>query len=405
MHILMLAPTLPFPPHQGGALRNFGLIHGLSTAGHTITLLCFHNDSPPVASTPLAHLCHTVVTVPPPARPSSRRLLDLLMSGQPDLARRLESPALTESLTALLAQQRFDLVQFEGLEMAGWLPLVRQHQPHASLCYDAHNAEYVLQQAIFAVDRETPRRWPSAAYSLLQSRRIYRFEREVCANVNCVLAVSDEDAAALRPFRPDGCVHVIPNGIFIDQYDQVEEQLDLGEHVLTFTGKMDYRPNVDAMLWFSSAVLPRVHREIPDARLYIVGQKPHPRLERLRENPAIAITGWVTAVQPFLHATDVYIAPLRMGSGTRLKILEAMATHCAVVATTTAVAGLPPQVTSAMVVADEPESMATAIIALLRDPDRRAALGEAAAVAVRQHYDWSILMPRLLYAYEDCGIG
>src|SRR5690606_35380691 len=93
-------------------------------------------------------------------------------------------------------------------------------------------------------------------------------------------------------------------------------QLDLGKHVLTFTGKMDYRPNIDAVLWFSEAIFPLIRQQVPDAHLYIVGQKPHSRLEVLRDNINIELTGWVPKVRPFLHATDVYVAPLRMGSGT-----------------------------------------------------------------------------------------
>ncbi len=405
MRLLMLTPSLPYPPHQGGALRNYGLLHGLSAAGHAITLLCFHDGSLPVETTPLAGLCADIQTVPPPARAAAHRLLDLVATGQPDLARRLQSAAFSARLASLLAQQPFDLVQFEGLEMAGWLPQVRAAQPHAGLCYDAHNAEYALQRAIYAVDRRSPRRWPTAAYSLVQSRRILAFERDVCQQVNCVLAVSDEDAAALRPFRADGCVHVMPNGIFVDDYIGAGEQLDLGQHALVFTGKMDYRPNVDAMLWFTDAVLPRVRRAIPSARLYIVGQRPHPRLDRLREQPGVFVTGWVKTVLPFLGAAAVYVAPLRMGSGTRLKLLEAMAAGCAVVATRAAAAGLPPAVTAALTLADDAPASANAIVALLNDPARRAALGQAAQAAVKQHYDWAILMPRLLAAYKDCGFG
>jgi glycosyltransferase involved in cell wall biosynthesis len=403
MRLLMLTPSLPYPPHQGGALRNYGLLHGLSAAGHDVTLLCFHDGAAPVETTPLPDLCASVYTVLPPVRPAARRLLDMAASPQPDLARRLHSPAFSARLDDLLAAQPFDLVQFEGLEMAGWLPQVRAAQPRAHLCYDAHNAEYALQRAIYAVDRQSPRRWPVAAYSLVQSRRILAFERDVCQQVDCVLAVSDEDAAALRPFRADGCIHVIPNGIFAADYTGADEQLDLGKHALVFTGKMDYRPNVDAMLWFVNAALPRIQQAVPTARLYIVGQRPHARLERLRDQPGVFITGWVKAVQPFLNAAAVYVAPLRMGSGTRLKILEAMAAGCAVVATQAAAAGLPPAVTGALVLADAPDTMADAVAALLRDTDRQSALGQAAQSAVREHYDWAVLIPRLLAAYKDCG--
>ncbi|MBZ0299611.1 MAG: glycosyltransferase, partial [Anaerolineae bacterium] len=269
MRILMLTPALPYPPHQGGALRNYGLIHGLHAAGHDITLLSFNDDASTPNKTPLKDLCSRIETVPTPPRSSTQRLRDMLLSAQPDLARRLVSPAFRHCLRDILQANAFDLIQFEGLEMAGYLADVRQ-QPAAKTCYDAHNAEYRLQQVIFEVDRGDPVRWPSAAYSWVQARRIAHFERSICQQVDGVLAVSEEDAVALRLFRSDGRVFVIPNGIFTHNYDGNLEQLDLGPNVLTFTGKMDYRPNVDAMLWFTSEIFPLIQAQVPDAHLYIV---------------------------------------------------------------------------------------------------------------------------------------
>ncbi len=401
----MLTPSLPYPLHQGGAIRNYGILRGLHDAGYEVTLLSFHDDSIAIETTPLAELCARVYTVPPPRRSSLARLRDLFLSRQPDLARRLHSAEFERCLRALLDKARFDLIQFEGFEMAAYLKIIHQVQPSAKLCYDAHNAEYVLQQAIFKIDRREIRRWPAAFYSLVQSGRIAQFEAEVCQRVDSVISVSEEDAAALRKFRQDGRVSVVPNGVFAEAYSNAREQLDLGDYVLVFTGKMDYRPNIDAMRWFTTAVLPEVQKEVPDTRLYIVGQKPHARVETLRDKHNVAITGWVSDVRPYLHAAHVYVAPLRMGSGTRLKILEAMAAGCAVVATPYAASGLGAEARSAMVVTDGEVEMAQAIVSLLHSSQKRAALGRAAQTFVKQRYDWSVLIPKLLDAYREIGLG
>lgn len=405
MRLLMLTPSLPYPPHQGGAIRNFGILNGLYRAGHRITLVSFHDNVLPVASTPLAERCERIETVPFPTRSMLRRAAGLFLSSQPDLARRLESAAYSNKLKEVLSSGQYDLVQIEGLEMAGYLPLIRQIQPEAKICYDAHNAEYALQKVFFGVDRHSLRRWPAAVYSLMQTRRIARFERSVCQQADCVLTVSDEDAEALHSLSPGLRPVVVPNGIYVDSYDEDHEQLDLGAKVLTFTGKMDYRPNVDAMLWFCEAIWPQIQQNVPDAKLYIVGQKPHPRLEALRERPNIEVTGWVPDVRPFLYATDVYVAPLRMGSGTRLKLLEAMAAGCAVVATSMAASGLPPDVKKSIVLADGEAEMTQAVESLLHQPDRRASLGKNARETVKRYYDWSLLIPRLLSAYKEIGLG
>jgi glycosyltransferase involved in cell wall biosynthesis len=399
MHILLLTPALPYPPHQGGALRNFGILRGLHDAGHQVSLLSFGT---PGESSPLAALCTHLEIIPPPARTMRDRLRDLVTSGQPDLARRLESAVFREALNRLLSQVTFDLIQFEGLEMAIYMQAAHKLQPRARLIYDAHNAEFALQQAIAQVETGNPRRLPAALYSRIQARRIEHFERTVCAGANAVIAVSEEDAALLRPFRPDGRAHVLPNGIYVDDYSQPDsKKLDLGEHVLVFTGKMDYRPNVDGARWFADAILPRIHAQIPQARLYVVGQKPHASLQTLCEKEGIEVTGWVPEVQPFLHAAGVYVAPLRMGSGTRLKILEAMAAGCAVVATPIAAAGLNEDARRAIRLAEGEEAFAAAVIDLLRQPERRAELGAQAQRVVRQHYDWGALIPCLLNIYRE----
>ena len=408
MQILLLTPALPYPSHQGGALRNFGILQGLHEAGHTISLLSFHEGSSTGQSEiapPLAQSCARIETVAPPLRTPIHRLRTLLLSRQPDLARRLDSIPFRDRLREMLKQTRFDLIQFEGLEMTINLALARQLQPSAKLVYDAHNAEYALQKVIAEVEIGNRRRLPAALYSRIQAQRITRFERAVCAQSDAVIAVSAEDAAALSPFRSDYKVSVLPNGIFTDDYAASAQGVELGGAVLVFTGKMDYRPNVDAMQWFSAAILPKIRAQCPDARLYIVGQKPHASLQTLREDDHVEVTGWVAQVQPFLHAAQVYVAPLRMGSGTRLKILEAMAAGCAVVATSPAAAGLEAEVRDALIIADSETAFADGVTKLLQNPDQRQALGREAQQVVRKHYDWSALIPCLLGIYQEIGLG
>lgn len=404
MRLLILTASLPYPPQQGGALRTYGILHGLHDAGHEITLLSFHDGDMLPEDTPLAQYCRRIVTVPSPARSQKDRLRDLVVTRAPDIARRLYSDEFKTALFHLLAETRFDLILFEGIEVACYLPVARQMKIPAKLCYDAFNAEAALQQVIFRIDRSSPKRWPAAAYSLIQSRRIARFEKLLCQHADGVIAVSSEDAAILRQMRPDRNVPVVNNGIFVDDYTCAGQQLDLGEHVIVFTGKMDYRPNVDAMTWFADSILPEVQEQLPDVRLFIVGQKPHPRIEALRSRQGIEVTGWVSDVKPFLYAAGVYVAPLRMGSGTRLKILEAMAAGCAIVATPIAVSGMRDDVKDVAMITDKPADMVDTIINLLKDAGKREKTGQLARQYVKQYYDWPVLIPRLLAIFKDMGI-
>ncbi len=406
MRVLMLTGGIPYPPASGGALRAYGILKGLHAHGHQVTLFAL-DDRPDFkpASTPLAALCEAVHIARPPKRSSITRLRDLLLSRQPDIAHRLLSPQAAAQLKDLLAAASFDLIQAEGIEVASYLPVAHEAQPKARLCFDTFNAEYVLQRVIAQIDSRSPNRLMLSLYSRIQARRIERFERAMCQLADLLIVVSPEDHAALHNFRTDTRAHVVPSGISVNNYTQPHPQsVDLGPAALVFSGKMDYRPNVDAMLWFTEAVLPLIQAQMPEARLVIVGQRPHPRLAHLTERPNVTLTGWVDSVQPYLDAAAVYIAPLRMGSGTRLKLLEAMAAGRAIVATTTAAAGLLPEAKAAMRIADTPKAFAQNVIDLLHDPAQRVSLGEEAQVQVRAHYDWSVLIPRLLDAYATIGL-
>jgi glycosyltransferase involved in cell wall biosynthesis len=396
--------------HQGNALRNFGLLRGLVDAGCQVSLASF--GTPTDETAPLTAMLHRLVTVPPPHRTLRTRLLGLLTDPRPDLALRFESTAFRAALNRLLVQETFDVVEIEGLEMAIYAPLVRAAQPSAAVLYDAHNAEYALQEAIARVEKRSPRRIAAALYSRIQRARIRRFEAEVVRAADAVIAVSEEDAQALDRLQGENAgpmpeaptaeaerarAVVLANGLFTDAYATDDgDAISLGEHALVFTGKMDYRPNVDAVLWFTESVLPLVEAEIPDVRLYIVGQQPHSALGGLRAKPNIAVTGWVPRVQPYLHGAAVFIAPLRMGSGTRLKLLEAMAAGCAIAATPMAASGLSANALAAMALADDAPGFARAVIGLLHDAAKRDALGAAARTVAQREYDWRALIPTLL---------
>jgi polysaccharide biosynthesis protein PslH len=401
MHILIITASFPYPPASGGAIRVYGIIQGLKAAGHRLTLLSFHDRKTQPQATPLWAICDEVITVRPPDRTRGNRVRDLLLSRQPDIARRLYSPEFEAKLRELLQTQKFDLIQIEAIEVAAYIPVVKEVQPSAKIIFDTFNAEYVLQRVIFDIDRRELKRLPLALYSFIQAGRIKRFEGRMCRLADAVIAVSTEDADALRDFREDKRVFIVPSGLSVDDYKTPVTRIDLGRHALVFTGKMDYRPNVDAMLWFAESILPKIQAQIRDVSLIIVGQQPHPRLNALRQNPAITLTGWVEAVQPYLQSSAVYIAPLRMGSGTRLKLLEAMASKCAIVATTTAAAGLLHEAKATMRIADSEEAFAQNVIELLRNQDVRRQLGEAAYQSVCKHYDWSMLIPHLLTVYKD----
>jgi glycosyltransferase involved in cell wall biosynthesis len=167
-----------------------------------------------------------------------------------------------------------------------------------------------------------------------------------------------------------------------------------------FSGKMDYRPNVDAVLWFADEVWPLLLAQRPSISWAIVGQKPHPRLERLRGVTGITVTGWVDNVRPYIAGAKVFIMPFRIGSGTRLKLIEAMAAGKAIVSTTVGAEGFPVQSGQEIVLSDTVGEMATAVIELLADEAQRQKLGQAAQ-KFAQNYDWRVVVPKFDEIYTQ----
>ena len=216
-----------------------------------------------------------------------------------------------------------------------------------------------------------------------------------------MVAVSDADRLALQRIVPGLDVTVVPNGVNLQQYRPASGKRTptLAAPVLAFTGKMDFRPNVDAACWFADEVLPRIRKAMPAVTFAVVGRDPHPRIQELAGRPGILVTGYVDDDLPYFQDATVYVVPLRVGGGTRLKVLTAMAVENAIVSTTLGCEGLGVQSGSELILADSAEEFAAQTLALLDDDARRRALGHRAREFVSQRYSWPAIAPRLEQIY------
>jgi sugar transferase (PEP-CTERM/EpsH1 system associated) len=396
--VLFLTPQQPYPPEQGTSIRNYNLLAQVARS-HRVALLSFTQQ--PHADSDLARLqalCERVVTVPAPTRTPLDRLRTLALSREPDMARRLWSDEFWQALVRLVEEWQPDVVEVEGIELGRYALLLRERGGKCpAILFDDHNAEYVLQRRAALADLHLPQAWPKALYSLLQWRRLRRFERRLCLTADAVVAVSPQDAAALAALAPGIDPLVAPNGVDTARYRPgLADTLPLTHPAVVFTGKMDYRPNVDAVLWFAEHVWPQVLAASPQARLYIVGKSPRPPVAALTAQPSIVVTGYVAEILPYFGGADVYVAPLRVGGGTRLKVLEAMAAGLPIVSTSQGAEGIDATHNVDMLLADKPTAFAAAVAALLADRTRAAALGAAARRFVERHYDWASIAPPLV---------
>jgi sugar transferase (PEP-CTERM/EpsH1 system associated) len=316
------------------------------------------------------------------------------------MAWRLRSGPMWDRVRQLCRLEAFDAVHVAAIEMTPYGLLALESGCQA-MTYDAHNAEYLLQRRVFATDAQSPKRLPQALYSLVQWQRLRRFEARVCLKSKHILAVSDSERDALASLAPRaaGRITVLPNGVDTNYWSPAAVPAGGGktsqEHTLVFDGSMDFRPNIDAATWFAHEVWPRIKQARPDARFYIVGRNPVPQVLHLASLPGITVTGSVEDARPWVAKANVYVVPMRMGGGVRLKILQAMAMERAIVSTPMGAEGVPVEQGREMLLAASPEAFAQSAIRLMSDPERRAVLGRAARSLAVSHYDWSVLLPTL----------
>jgi glycosyltransferase involved in cell wall biosynthesis len=301
------------------------------------------------------------------------------------------------------------MVHAESIEMAGYGLLAA---PYARIVLDQFNAEYVLQRRAAFTDLQQSITYPRAlagmTYSLMQWRKLARYERAMLRRYDHVLAVSEQDRRALLRLNHRARVDIVPNGVdtshFAPQavpYDSTNDApASIAANALVFTGALDYRPNIDAVLWFARMVLPLVWANHPDIRFVIVGRSPSPAIYDIHDNEKIIVRRDVEDVRPYIAASAVYVVPMRMGGGVRLKLLEALSMQAAVVSTSMGAEGVKGlQDETHLLLANTPTTFAEAIIRLLNDSELARHLGTAGRELVAAQYDWQVIVPRLEQIY------
>jgi polysaccharide biosynthesis protein PslH len=242
--------------------------------------------------------------------------------------------------------------------------------------------EHVIWQRLAGLERRPWRR----ALLELEWRKLRRFEARACRRAARTVAVSEADRDALAALAPGSRVRAIPTGVDTAYFHA--NGTPPRPASLVFSGSMDWYPNEDAVLHFVDAILPLLRRQVPELQVTVVGRKPGARFRQRAEAAQVRVTGTVPDVRPYVDEATVYIVPLRIGGGTRLKIFEALSMGKPVVSTTIGAEGLPLVDGQHFLRADEPAAFAAAVVSLLSDPARRSALGAAGRRLVEERFSW-----------------
>lgn len=396
--LLFLCPRVPWPLDTGAKIRTSALLKALLES-YAVTYAGFLQPDldEGTAREQLAR-CEQVHFRPEPAVSAAGKGwlgLRTLADARPATIAKYADARLAAFVREWIAAHPEGLVHADHLHMAGYLAAAAG----AGLrVIDEHNVECRIVERLA---ERTAKRW-LAPYYRLQARRMRAWEARMAATADRVLAVSETDALELRRMAPKTPVELIRNGVDLDYFAPPEGGRRPRPGQLVFTGSMNWLPNQDAIQFFVEQVLPVLEREHPREggwRLDVVGHSPPPAIRALARE-GINITGTVDDVRPYVHGAQVYVVPIRIGGGSRLKILEAFAMEIPVVSTAVGCEGLDCEDGVQLRIADEPEQLATAVAELTHDGETAAALAARGRRHAIDHFSWGAIGRRLVEVYE-----
>jgi glycosyltransferase involved in cell wall biosynthesis len=398
MRILFVTPFLPSPPRFGGQRRLDGLMRSLAKR-HDISLISFtatdEFKQPALEAT--REYCQEVVTFPDMefVERRSKRLLQarslvsthsfehLLVARRVDFLARLQQ---------LIDSERFDIVQVEFVQMAALkFRLPRRRRMRTLL--DEHNIEFDIVKRTASGQVSPMRR----LYSAFDWRKLKREEVNAWRWFDGVSVTSQRDAAILSELEPRTKVSVVPNGVDIELFRPASRQPD--KDSLLFFGAMNYYPNHDGLTYFVEQIFPLILAKRPNTKLWVVGPAP-PAVKKL-QSANIEVTDFVDAVEPYIDAASAVIVPLRLGGGTRLKIVEAMSKAKPIISTRVGAEGIDVVDGQSALLADDPQSFAAHVESVLADPALAQSLGNAARKLAEDRYSWPALVSGLERFYEQ----
>ena len=385
MRILIISTQLPYPLTEGANIRIFNLIKQLSK-DHEIHLASFIKSPKELDhAQSLQPYCKKVKLIEMNRSPL-KRLWQIGISSiisKPYLVKINELKEMQNAVNELARE--VDAVQAEFPYGGQYIENVK-----CKRVLDEHNVESEILRNQFRYERNICRK----ASSFLQYLKMLNFEKKLCSKMDIILATSEEDKHILE--RSNEKVFVVPNGI----ESTIEQAEDRGNKVVTYTGVMSYRANVDAMLFFCKNMWPLVKREEADAKLVIVGKNPTKEIMGLASDD-VMVTGEVRDIREYIRQTSVFVAPLRIGSGTRIKILEAMAHGKPVVSTKLGCMGLDVEQGKNIYIADDPQEFANYVTRLLREKDERIRIAKNSLELVKEKYTWDVISKKLEEVYKS----
>ncbi len=394
MKILFVAPRLPVPADTGGKIRTFNLLKQIAKKAET-RLVCFsfEKEDKGLANELDKNLGILTSLIPMLPLGLINNIKNVLADPLPYSIIKYYSPAMEETLTSFKAIGTFDAVHIDHLHMGHYIKCLSP----LPCILDEHNVEYRILERCAKFERSFFKR----CFFSQQVLKMKTFEASKIQECSQFCAVSDDDRKDLLTLGQGKAKgHTIANGVDTEYFHPQAFTSMEEESSLVFTGSMDWLPNEDAVLFFCKDILPLIWKDKPEVKFYVVGKAPSSAIQELaRKDPRIIVTGRVDDVRPIMAKAKVFVVPMRVGGGTRLKILEAMAMQKAVVSTKVGAEGIQYTEGKNILIGDSPEAFAKQVIAALNDSAKTTEIGILARDLVCRQYDWNSIGERLWSIY------
>lgn len=388
MKILMVSPYFPWPLHGGGSVRIFNILRELSQRKHQVTLLAGKEDEKLEPDNILNQICEKVHLY---NVPSGNRLIFMfqsIFSDQPYPFSRFQTDSLKKNLNNLLKNQKFDLIWINPLISTAIIPsnLIK----NTPIVVDQHECEDWVYQAYLREGNLGER-----LLAFINLMKIKNFKQKIFSQSDAILCVSKEEADfTQRQAKEKVKVLVVPNGVDEDFFRP--PSLFLAEkNIIILCSNMSIRRNIDAAVWFARNIFPKIRAEIPDAEFWIVGKNPAAKVWKLNSIPGVKVTGTVQDIKEYYLKGKVFVSPYRFGAGTKLKVLEAMASGIPIVSTTVGCLGIGLVDGKHLLIADSEADFSNRVIKLLENPELAQRLAEAALSLAKEKYQWKKIVENL----------
>lgn len=384
MRLLWMKSDYVIPPDTGGKIRTYNLLRELYRLCD-VTYLSFKSEPTPNTEPAISTCAHRVMTVHKQEEKKSGprfylRVIRGMTSKLPYIIQKYRSTRIVQHQRDYVRQAGEPAVVLcDFLEMA---ENVDWRLPCPKVLFQ-HNVESLIWQRYFETETHPLKR----AYFNFERKRMAKYETDTCNRFDLVFTVSEEDRQLLKERGVTRPMEVLETGVDADFFRPTDQAPVPAR--LVFLGSLDWMPNIDGLRWFVHHVYPLIRRRQPAVTLDIVGRRPGPEVLRLADgDSSIRIASDVADVRPYISDGEVFVVPLRIGGGSRIKIYEAMSMSRAVVSTTIGAEGLPLQPDHHIAIGDHPSEFAEQALRLLANQAQRDRMAQSGCDLVTQHYQW-----------------